>query len=43
MKLGHLGVKFALNLGLILPGVSEEFLDGNLADFIDAEFRQRFA
>src|SRR5208283_4566919 len=42
VKLWHLGVQFALDLGLILPGVGEKLLDGNLACFIYAEFRQRF-
>src|ERR1700690_1549454 len=38
VKLGHLGIEFALDLGLVLPGVSEELLNRNLA--FDTEFLQ---
>ncbi len=40
VELGHLGVEFALNLGLILLGVGKELLDGNLA--FKTEFLQCF-
>jgi hypothetical protein len=42
VKLGHLGFEFAIDFGLVLLGVGEEPIDGNLAVFIDAEFLQGF-
>ena len=40
MELGHLGVEFALDFGLIFLGVGKELVDRNLA--IEPKFLQAF-